>query len=41
MQDEWTDRLSEYLDGELSDEERCAVESHLAGCERCAAILRE
>src|SRR5207245_4781248 len=32
MQDEWTDRLSEYLDGELTDEERYAVESHHEGC---------
>ena len=41
MQDEWIDRLSEYLDGELTDEERHAMESHLAGCPRCAATLDE
>jgi anti-sigma factor RsiW len=41
MRDEWTDRLSEYLDGELSDDERYAVESHLAGCRECAAALAE
>jgi hypothetical protein len=41
MQDQWTDRLSEYVDGELTDSERDAVESHLTGCPRCAATLQE
>ena len=41
MPDEWIDRLSEYLDGELTDEERHAMESHLAGCARCTATLDE
>jgi len=41
MQDQWTDRLSEYVDGELTDEERYAVESHLAGCESCAATVED
>jgi anti-sigma factor (TIGR02949 family) len=27
--------LDEFLDGELTDEARCAVESHLDGCSRC------
>ena len=32
MHEEWTDKLSDYLDGELTpDEERYAVESHLSG----------
>ena len=39
MHEEWTDRLSEYLDDELSPEDRDAVESHLAGCESCRATL--
>src|SRR5947207_5185090 len=39
MQDEWINRLSEYLDGELTDEERHAIESHLAGCPGCTATL--
>ena len=39
MQDQWTDRLSEYLDGELPDADRAAIESHLAGCRQCAATL--
>lgn len=29
------DRLSDYLDGELSEEERRQVEVHLAGCDEC------
>ncbi len=41
MHEEWTDKLSEYLDGELADAERYAVESHLAGCPTCAAVLED
>jgi hypothetical protein len=40
-QGHWTDRLSEYLDGDLSAAERRAVEAHLATCERCAGTLVE
>jgi mycothiol system anti-sigma-R factor len=29
-------RLSDYLDGELADEERARVEAHLRGCDGCA-----
>ena len=36
-----TDRLSDYLDGELSPQERAQVEAHLAGCRECAATLEE
>jgi anti-sigma factor RsiW len=36
---EWTDRLSDYLDGELSAEEQQAVEAHLRACAPCAAVL--
>src|SRR5919197_4701397 len=39
MHEEWTDRLSDYLDDELSPREREAVESHLRGCAECAAVL--
>ena len=39
MHEEWTDKLSEYLDDELSPREREAVESHLRGCAECAAVL--
>jgi anti-sigma factor RsiW len=38
------DRLSDYLDGELSAEERERLEAHLRGCDGCARFggeLRE
>lgn len=41
MSDHWTDRLSEYLDGELLTGERTALEQHLLGCEACRATLAE
>ena len=33
------ENLLAYLDGEVSDEARAAIEAHLAGCEECAAEL--
>jgi hypothetical protein len=41
MHEEWTDKLSDFLDGELPDDERYAIESHLAGCAPCAAVLAD
>ena len=41
MNDQWTDRLSEYLDDELDGAERLELESHLATCESCGATLAE
>lgn len=41
MSDQWTERLSEYLDGELRDGERVALESHLQTCGECSALLVE
>lgn len=41
MGDSWTDRLSEYLDDELSARERAALEQHLAGCDDCRAVLAD
>jgi Putative zinc-finger len=41
MHDEWTDRLSEYIDDELTADERRALEAHLAGCAECAAMLAD
>jgi len=41
VHDEWTDRLSEYLDGELSTGEHQAVEAHLRGCADCALVLAD
>lgn len=39
--DKWTDRLSEYLDGELNEAERAALETHLESCTECSEILHE
>ena len=39
MTDRYTDRLSDYLDGELPVAERQAVEAHLTGCSGCRATL--
>ena len=36
---EFRERLSAYLDGELSGEQRAAFEQHLAVCGQCAAEL--
>src|SRR5437868_1366566 len=33
--------LSAYIDGELSPEEKNALEAHLIGCESCNAVLAE
>ena len=35
MADVWTDRLSDYIDGELSEADKEMLERHLAGCEEC------
>ena len=39
MSHEWTDQLSEYLDGGMSTREREALEAHLTGCAECAETL--
>jgi anti-sigma factor RsiW len=41
MHAEWTDKLSDYLDGELAADERRAVDEHLTGCADCARTLDE
>jgi tetratricopeptide (TPR) repeat protein len=38
---EWTDQLSDYLDGELPEDERSAVDEHLRRCASCAAVLND
>jgi anti-sigma factor RsiW len=37
--DQWTDRLSEYVDGDLPDGDRIALEAHLQSCADCSAIV--
>jgi anti-sigma factor RsiW len=39
--DQWTDRLSEYLDDELETHAREDLEAHLESCEVCRATLDE
>jgi hypothetical protein len=41
MNDLWTNRLSEYLDGELDNTERAALEAHLETCGHCYATLAD
>jgi len=41
MNDQWTDRLSEYVDGELANGERAALEAHLTTCAACRGAARE
>ncbi|HYT76315.1 MAG TPA: zf-HC2 domain-containing protein [Vicinamibacterales bacterium] len=41
MTDKWTDRLSEYLDDELTPDERRQIEAHLGECRECSATLGE
>lgn len=41
MHEQWTDRLSDYLDDELPDHERAEVAAHLAGCADCSRLLSE
>lgn len=37
----WTDRLSEYVDGELSADEQGRLEAHLAECRQCSALVED
>lgn len=41
MADVWTDRLSEYIDDELTPAERTALEAHLTSCGECSATVAE
>jgi hypothetical protein len=41
MSDQWTDRLSEYLDGDLPADERARLDGHLRECAECTATLIE
>ena len=39
MSDQWTERLSEYLDGEMQGSERAFLEAHLERCDECQETL--
>lgn len=39
MHDPWTDRLSEYMDGEMDAAEASRLEEHLASCDACTDAL--
>ncbi|MGH7568329.1 MAG: zf-HC2 domain-containing protein [Gemmatimonadales bacterium] len=41
MSDQWTDRLSEFIDGSLAAGEREALEAHLPTCADCRTTLDE
>ena len=41
MTDPWTDRLSERIDGTLSDEEKHLLDAHLVTCGQCMVTLGE
>jgi anti-sigma factor RsiW len=41
MTDRWTDRLSEYLDGTLTQAEREALDAHLDTCDECRSVIEE
>ena len=41
MSDPWTERLSEYLDGDLPPDQRETLAAHLQECSECAATLAE
>lgn len=41
MHEEWTDKLSDYLDDELTAGETTAVEAHLRECAACTDVLND
>jgi hypothetical protein len=41
MSDRWTDRLSEYLDGELAADEARELEAHLEACAECRETVAD
>jgi len=41
MHEQWTERLSEYLDGALGWDDQLGLETHLDECSECSATLAE
>ncbi|HET8634331.1 MAG TPA: zf-HC2 domain-containing protein [Gemmatimonadales bacterium] len=41
LSEHWTDRLSEYVDGELTHDELAACEAHLVACAECRAVVED
>jgi anti-sigma factor RsiW len=41
MHDEWADKLSDYLDGELPQDEHRAIAAHIRNCTDCARTVDE
>src|SRR5262245_2378792 len=41
MSDIWIDRLSDYLDDDMSSPERAALEAHLTDCRECTDALAD
>lgn len=41
MTNHWSDRLSDYLDGDLSPADAAACDAHLAACNECRDVLAE
>ena len=41
MHEEWTDKLSDFLDDELAADERASVARHLASCPQCANVAAD
>lgn len=41
MSEHWIDRLSEYIDDELTADERVACDAHLTACAGCRTVLAE
>jgi Putative zinc-finger len=41
MHEEYTDQLSDYLDGELDNRDTAALEAHLRECSACTAVLND
>lgn len=39
--EQWTERLSGYIDGDLSPDEHGALEEHLSECSSCRRVLEE